>query len=296
VEGVFEGIFNVHKPLGITSHQVVASIRRASGQKRVGHAGTLDPSAEGVLLVCAGTATRLSEYLMAGIKLYCAEICLGVSTDTYDGQGRVTRVASTAGVTPEAIQEGLAAFVGRISQKPPAYSALKINGVPLYRLAREGQTVEPAAREVTVYGLRFLAWRRPLVRVLVRCSPGAYIRSIAHDLGERLGCGAHLCHLSRLASGRFCIDEAVDLPVLVDAVKEGYWDRFAHAPDVAVSGMEALVLAKESARRFMNGGDWPAATGHEGQLSRAYDPDGRLVGIAIQREGRWWPNKVLADG
>jgi tRNA pseudouridine55 synthase len=289
-----EAIFNVYKPLGVTSHQVVDALRKASGEKRVGHAGTLDPAAEGVLLVCTGGATRLTEYLMSSPKVYCAEICIGVSTSTYDGEGSATTVASTGGITPDEILVILKDFVGIIWQRPPAYSALKRNGVPLYRLARQGQDPQAPLRHVTISELRFVSWCRPLLRVLVCCSPGTYIRSIAHDLGERLGCGAHLSHLVRLASGRFAIDGAVDLSVLIDAIKSGCWNKFAMHPDEALLDKDALVLMDEDAHRFTHGADRPVVNlASEGHLARTYTVDGQLLGLAQQHQGRWWPHKVL---
>ncbi|MCL4534152.1 MAG: tRNA pseudouridine(55) synthase TruB [Bacteroidetes bacterium] len=291
-------IFNLYKPLGVTSHRVVAAIRRASHERRVGHAGTLDPGAEGVLLVCVGAATRVVEYLMQGIKTYCAEICLGVSTDTYDGEGRVTRIAPVEGIGLAQAEAALATLVGEIDQIPPSYSAIKKDGVPLYRLARQGQRVEAPPRRVRVYEARLVAFHSPLVRVEFRCSAGTYIRSLAHDLGQRLGCGAHLSHLVRVASGRFSIEEAVDVPVLVDALEGGYWQEFAYATDEALLDMDALLLGEEHERIFRNGGNWAAIWGGNaaaiGKVARSYSSAGEAIGIAELRDGRWWPRKVFA--
>lgn len=305
--GAMHSIFNLYKPLGVTSHDVVAAVRRASGQRRVGHAGTLDPGAEGVLLVCVGAATRVVEYLMRGTKVYCAEICLGVSTDTYDGEGHVIRVASVKGIGRKRVEAALATLVGEIEQIPPSYSAIKKGGVPLYRLARQGQPVEAPPRKVHVYEARLLAWHLPLLRVEFRCSPGTYVRSLAHDLGERLGCGAHLSHLVRVASGRFSVDESVGLSVLQDAFQGGYWQEFAYPIDEALLDMDALLLGEEHERLFRTGGNWEAIWtssaeaprcdgGSEaaGKIARSYSSAGEALGIAELRGGRWWPRKVFA--
>jgi tRNA pseudouridine55 synthase len=310
------GIFNVFKPLGLTSHDVVALVRRALHPKDavlrvkdcapdatpVGHAGTLDPAAEGVLLVCVGAATRVSEYLMRGTKTYCAEICLGVSTDTYDGEGRVTHIDSVEGVNRVQVEAVLATLTGRLDQKPPVYSAIKQDGVPLYRLARQGQTVESPTREVEVYEARLLAWRPPALRAEFRCSPGTYVRSLAHDLGQRLGCGAHLSHLVRTASGRFTIYDAVSLPVLLDAIEGGYGQEFIYTIDEALLGLDAVLVGADNERLLRHGGDWEATWAGAASLvhsnphhkqARGYSLDGEMLGIVELREGRWWPQKVF---
>lgn len=308
------GIFNLYKPLGMSSHQVVARVRRASREKHAGHAGTLDPEAEGVLLVCTGAATRVVEYLMQGTKVYCAEICLGITTDTYDGEGQVTRIASVEGIDRAKVEAALATLVGEIEQVPPAYSAIKKNGVPLYRLARQGEIVEPPARRVTVYEARLLAWRSPVLRAEFRCSPGTYVRSLAYDLGQRLGTGGHLSHLVRVASGRFSVTDAVSLEILEDAFAGGYGQEFASPIDEALLQMDALLLGEEHERLFRHGGSWPArwggkegaasagslpdgpsaAAGAEGTMARSYSLDGEVIGIARLRDGCWWPHKVFA--
>ncbi len=293
-----DAIFNLCKPAGMTSHQAVAAVRRASGERRMGHAGTLDPAAEGVLLICAGAGTRVVEYLMQSTKTYCAEVCLGVETDTYDGEGRVTRIAPVEGIDWQRIEAALARMVGVVQQVPPVYSALKREGVPLYRLAREGRPVHIEARTVHIYEARLVAYRSPVLRVIVRCSPGTYIRSLAHDLGQILGCGAHMSHLVRLASGRFTLEEAVDLHILQDAFAGGYWSEFAYPVDEALLQMDAILLGQDHERRFRQGGDWPATwpgAASGGRLAaRSYSLDGKMVGIAMLKEGRWWPHKVFA--
>ncbi len=185
-----DGILNIDKPQGWTSHDVVAWIRRVLKVKRVGHAGTLDPLATGVLLVCVGQATRVAEYLMASDKTYRAQIQLGTITDTYDTDGEVVE---TRPLSPDidrgAIWVALGRFVGDIMQAPPAYSAIKQDGVPLHRRARRGEEVRPAPRPVRIHSIQLVDWTAPCLTVDVTCDPGTYIRSLAHDLGQALGCG-----------------------------------------------------------------------------------------------------------
>jgi len=179
------GILNVNKPTGMTSHDVVDRVRRMTGQRRVGHTGTLDPLATGVLVVCLGQATRVAEYLMAD-KVYRAQLCLGVSTDTHDAKGEVIATAEVDVREEEGwrIRKALASFVGSIQQVPPMYSALKRQGVPLYKLARQGITVEREPRPVQIHDIELLAWTPPLLVIRVDCSPGTYIRALARDLAR----------------------------------------------------------------------------------------------------------------
>jgi tRNA pseudouridine55 synthase len=289
-----DGIIVVDKPGGMTSHDVVACVRRWSGIRRVGHAGTLDPLATGVLVLCLGQATRLSEYLMASPKQYRATILLGVETDTYDREGKVVR-RSPVNVSRAQVEAALAEFVGRIAQVPPIYSALKRAGTPLYRLARQGREVERQARPVEIYALQLVDWSPPQLTIEVTCSPGTYIRSLAHDLGQRLGCGAHLTALTRLASGEFRLDQAVTLDELSAAFAEGTWQRYLLPMDTALQGLPALHLDARQAARIRRGMALPAAPDPPGPQARAYDPDGHLLAI-LKRSGdgsRWQPEKVF---
>lgn len=197
------------KPAGWTSHDVVAVVKKKLGAKKVGHLGTLDPMATGVLPLVINGATRYADALGGGTKEYEVTLELGASTDTYDSSGKVTFSGPADGVTADDVIRALSAFRGRIIQKPPMYSAIKRNGVPLYKLARKGVTVEREPREVTVFSLVVTAVELPAVRFAVSCSRGTYVRSICHDLGEALGCGAHMTSLKRTGSGPFSIDEAV---------------------------------------------------------------------------------------
>jgi len=291
------GILNVDKPAGMTSHDVVDRVRQMTGQRRVGHAGTLDPSATGVLVVCLGQATRVAEYLMAD-KVYLAQMCLGVSTDTHDAEGEVTATAEVD-VREEEVREALASFVGPIQQVPPMYSALKREGTPLYKLARQGIIVEREPRPVEIHDIELLAWTPPLLIIRVECSPGTYVRALARDLGQKLGCGAHLHSLTRLASGHFTLEKAVSL----EALAQGNWREFIHPIDEALLDFEPVVVDAQAEQRIRHGqqveapplpppiagGEWR----HE--LRRAYSQKGELIAILRHdpQTGLWQPHKVF---
>lgn len=201
----------IDKPAGMTSHDVVLRVRRAIRQRRVGHAGTLDPAATGVLVLLAGRATRLSQYLTAAEKEYEGRFVLGTTTDTQDADGDVTSTGDYSRVTEAAVMECFGEFTGELMQVPPMVSAVKLGGRRLYTLAREGVEVEREPRPVTIRELELLGFEPPDVRFRVTCSKGTYVRTLAADIGERLGCGAHLGDLRRTRSGDFGLDEAVRL-------------------------------------------------------------------------------------
>lgn len=322
-----DSFFNVYKPRGPTSHDVVARLRRASKVRRIGHAGTLDPMAEGVLLVAAGKATRLIEYLVDADKAYAAEVTLGVSTDTYDAQGRVTAEQPAAHLTRDVVERALVAFRGEVSQRPPAFSAVSVGGQRLYTLARRGETVVAPARTITITRLDLVSWRPPRLDLHVECSKGTYIRSLAHDLGQALGCGAHLSALVRLRVGRLLAHNATPLEELEARLREGRWQAVAAPADAAVAHLVAVHLDAPAVDRIMTGRSVPVGgmikgtiddpgalesagraggeTAEEGPsgpasgtLGRAYAPDGRLVAI-VRLEGGgelpvWRPEKVLS--
>lgn len=211
------GFVNLLKPPGMTSHDVVAVARRCLDQRRVGHTGTLDPAAAGVLVLTVGWATRLGEYLLEGDKSYWAEMALGLRTDTADAEGQVIAQQSAACLTEAALQEALAGLRGKLTMAPPAHSAVRVGGRKLYERARAGETVQAPQREVEVYELQLHQWlpgELARVRLEVRCSKGTYIRSLAERLGERLGCGGCLAALLRTAVGPHRLAEAVTLEEL----------------------------------------------------------------------------------
>ena len=201
VKNAISGVLVVDKPVGMTSHDVVQAIRNGTNLRRAGHTGTLDPRASGVLVILVGPAVRLSEYVSASDKRYQAIIRLGGRTDTFDADGKVTPTAQPVNVTEQQFEEVLKTFVGEIEQTPPPYSAVKVQGRKAYEMARKGEDVELEPRKITVHHLEVLEWAPPEVVIDVHCSSGTYVRSLANDLGEKLGCGAYLVGLRRTKSG-----------------------------------------------------------------------------------------------
>lgn len=293
------GILNVDKPPDMTSHDVVDAVRRVAGQRKVGHAGTLDPMATGVLVVCLGKATRVAEYLMAGRKRYRATIVLGMTTDTYDADGEVVTRDGRTDFTLQEIEGALAGFEGRIEQVPPMYSAIKQGGQPLHKLARQGKTVERAPRPVEIDEVAVLDWTPPTLIVEVACSPGTYVRSLAHDLGQRLGGGAYLAALVRLQSGRFALEDAVSLDRLEEAFEHGREEKYLVPLDEALLDWPAMVVGGTDARRIVQGhavaGPLPMIEDNE-VLCRAYSLDGEFLAILTYDAAaeRWQPKKVFA--
>jgi tRNA pseudouridine55 synthase len=324
-----DGIFNLNKPLGMTSHDVVARVRRLTHQRRVGHAGTLDPAASGVLPICLGQATRVVEYLSESGKRYRATVVLGAVTDTYDAEGDVIRSAPVD-VTREEAQAALVAFLGPQMQLPPLYSAIKRGGQPLYKLARAGVEVQLQPRPIEIYTLDLINWQPPALTVDVECSKGTYIRSLAYDLGEQLGCGAHLGGLVRLRSGPFALEESLTLEELAQALEDGTWEQYLYAPDEALLDRLAVIVGPETEKRLLLGRDmaypppaeiYPSllaehverlshsfpesaaeGEGEEAQsnqtdlpLLRAYSSDGRFLAILRWHAPTqvWHPYKVL---
>jgi tRNA pseudouridine55 synthase len=244
----------IDKPCGPTSFAVVKRVRALLGKRRekVGHGGTLDPFASGVLPICIGEGTKVLPFLLNADKAYEAVVRFGVETDTLDVTGKVVAEHGVGDLSATAIEEALTAFRGPIEQVPPMYSALKRNGRPLYAYARAGETVERAARRVTIHELEMVAFEEPdRARVRVRCSKGTYIRSLAADLGTRLGVGAHLVELRRTASGPFRLDQSMTLDEMVARIADGrplpslsLLEALAHLPAANVDESQALVLAR----------------------------------------------------
>lgn len=284
-----EGLLLIDKPAGPTSHDIISQLRRLSGIRRIGHAGTLDPLATGLLLICIGRPTRLLEYLVGQPKRYEAAVRLGQSTDTFDAEGSI--VAEMAvNVAASDIEQALEQFRGPILQYAPAYSAVKRNGVPLYKLARQGLEVERPSREVTIYDLRMLSWEEPTVCLDITCSAGTYIRTIADDLGNALGCGGHISALRRTAVGSFSVEQAVS----PDDLNSDNWSSYLLPADMAVHHMPKITFSEEDARRLLMGQRVPA-TGEldEATPVRAYEQDGRFLGIVIAAPQAWQPHKMF---
>ena len=290
-----DGILNVFKPVGPSSFQVVAIIRRWSGEKKVGHAGTLDPQASGTFPVFLGQATKLMPYILETSKSYRAVIELGLATDTYDGEGKVTRRGDASAVTLEQVETALRAFKGgSVWQKPPPFSAIKKDGQRMYKLARAGIAVELAPRQVEVMGLEITRWQPPLVTIDLECGRGFYLRSVAHDLGEALGCGGYLKELVRTKYGIFTADTAVAMPRLEEAFTAGELSPFILPLDSVLSGLRSLEMNEVETRIVRNGRPLPLrARGEVGERARAYTPEGRFLGILRFKGQFWHPERLF---
>ncbi len=293
-----DGIFNIAKPAGITSFGVVARVRRWSGERHVGHAGTLDPDATGVLPVCLGRATRLVEFLVNTTKTYRAVIALGAATDTYDASGRVTQRGDASAITKKELKAALGTFRGTIRQTPPMYSAVKHRGRPLYKLARAGLAVARPSRTVKIHRLELITFQPPLLTLEIECGKGTYIRSLAHDLGQSLGCGAHLKSLTRTRCGNFTIEDAVSLERLEEAFNQGSAEQFLQPPDTIITDLPVAIIDEADEPTLRNGSPLSldiAVSDPPPRYWRAYAGDGRLLGILVYEPetGLWRPKKVL---
>ncbi len=286
------GILRVDKPAGPTSHDMVARARRALGVRRIGHTGTLDPFATGLLLLCVGPATRLSEYLTGLDKAYVATALLGQVTATDDLEGDVVRVSEQWKALSQAnVEQAVAGFVGPLDQIPPAYSAKKVDGERMYRRARRGEEVRREPSRVEVYEARVLDVNLPHVRFELRCSSGTYVRAIARDLGEALECGAHLTELRRTRVGDFDVSGAVSGDALNDeaAVQAAWMD-----PAQALSHLPIVSLSEADAARFVHGQAVPSpAEGLPEERPVAVLRGGALLGVAVRSGDRIRPRKVL---
>jgi tRNA pseudouridine55 synthase len=281
------GLILIDKPGGCTSHDVVLRVRRLLGEPRVGHFGTLDPMATGLLVTALGKAPRFFPFYAPGLKSYHARIRLGIATDTYDAEG--TPVGPEARDLPDeaALREAMARFEGEISQVPPPFSAKKFRGTPYYRLARAGAETPRPQVLVRVERFALVRYASPEAEVEAVCSSGTYVRSLAHDLGRLLGCGAHLSGLRRTASGEFSIDKAVTLEELAELQAEGRVDSVLIPLEALLPDWPAVVLDESESRRVRTGQALPAEragapwTAADGPLSvRLFGPDGSLLGLA----------------
>lgn len=272
---MIDGILPVDKPPGWTSHDVVARVRRAAGQRQVGHAGTLDPLATGVLLLVLGSATRLSAYLMATPKVYCAEVVLGVSTVTDDAEAPLANAVPVPSLTELDLRDVLAGFVGEIEQVPPAYAAIKRGGRKLYELARKGIDVQPEPRCVSIERIDLLAWDAPRLRLRVCCGSGTYIRSLARDVGLALGTVGYLHALRRVASGSFTTRDTHPLSDLTGPAEVA---AAIEPTDRAVLHLPAIPLMASDERRILDGQTLVLGREESGTV-RLYGTSGRLVAL-----------------
>lgn len=289
------GILVIDKEVGWTSHDVVAKVRRITGERKVGHTGTLDPAATGVLPVCLGAATKIIEYLQDEGKSYYAEVVLGVATDTDDLEGQIASEAPVPDLTAAELDRALEPFRGVIAQVPPMYAAIKVAGRKLYEIARAGETVERAARRVRIETLALLGWEPPVARLLVDCSKGTYIRALARDLGAALGCGGHLHRLVRLRTGPFFLDQALTVGQLEAEFAATPWPELALHPDAALLDWPAIVLDEAGALAWRQGKDQRAGRGAAGEHCRAYSTGGDWLGLGRYdaERGAWRPEKVV---
>jgi len=295
IRNVVSGVLVVDKPIGLTSHDVVQIIRRGTGIRRAGHTGTLDPRASGVLVVLVGPAVRLSEYVSASDKRYQATIRLGSSTDTYDSEGAVTRpTVPVDSITEEHFLEVLGDFIGEIEQIPPPYSAVKIKGKKAYEMAREGEEFDLSPRKINVYSLDVLEWAPPEVVIDVYCSSGTYVRSLANDLGNALGCGAHLVGLRRTKSGRFTLRDAVPLRRLQEAFDAGDWYRHLIPAAEALADWPMVELDSDGVELVRHGHRIPADDGSR-DWARGVSEQGDLVALLEldPESNEWQPRKVF---
>ena len=286
---MISGLLVIDKSVGPTSHDVVGRVRRLAGLRRVGHAGTLDPLAGGVMLIGLGQATRLMEYLVGLDKVYETTVRLGQTTTTYDAEGEVIAERPVT-VTSEEIVAALPAFRGPIRQRVPAFSAVKRDGQPLYKSARGGQSVDDLPeRDVTIYALDLLVYEPPLLTLRLACSSGTYVRSLAHDLGAALGCGGHVAGLRRTAVGSFTLAEAVHL----DALSADNLAEYLLPPEAAVAHLPRLDVDEASAARLALGQRLSAPPDTPAGDVAAFGPGERFLGV-VEVDGELIrPRKIL---
>jgi tRNA pseudouridine55 synthase len=288
------GFLNIDKPLNYTSHDVVAKVRRRyrdlTGTKKVGHAGTLDPLATGVLILCLGGATRLSDYVMHGTKQYHAHITLGTVTDTYDAEGDIIETHDASHITRADIDAVLPQFIGDIQQIPPMYSAIKVDGKKLYDLAREGKSIERKARHITIDSLTVASWDSPTLTIDVTCSAGTYVRSLAYNIGQALGVGAYLSGLTRTASGTFHIDNAINLDTIMT---DDTWHQHIVAPFTALQQHPSITVTPEQITHLQHGQFILRHPEMTDETVFAFTSERDLVAILTPRGNHWKPHKVF---
>jgi len=278
------GLFIVDKPSGMTSHDVVQAMRKKFSSK-AGHLGTLDPMATGVLPICVGKATRMGQFFSSSPKVYTGDIRFGFATDTYDREGLQTTEARPVTSSREEVENVLRSFLGAQNQVPPTYSAKKVGGVASHKFARRGRQIDLSPTRIEVYEFQITAWNSPLMTFRLACSAGTYVRSLAHDLGQRLGCGAHLDSLRRMQSGEFRIDRATPLAGISvsDLIPmESLLDSF---PRIEVTGGDEM--------RLLHGNQIPLNAG--AGLARIFNKQGEFIAVAALENGWVHPRVVLTS-
>ena len=291
------GVLIVDKPVGMTSHDVVQAIRKGTHINRAGHTGTLDPRASGVLVVLVGPAVRLSEFVSASDKRYQAIIKFGITTSTFDTEGEITS-RRPVDISFEELEEALSSFVGEFEQTPPIYSALKIKGKKAYELAREGKEFQLEPRLITVHSLELLDWDPPEAVIDIQCSSGTYVRSLASDLGEKLGSGATLIGLRRTKNGRFGLRDSVSLRRLEEAFQTGEWYKYLIPAAEALGDWHTIVVTPSQIDDISHGHRIPGEPELENSmLARAISEDGELVALIEYdaETSEWQPRKVFIN-
>ncbi len=297
-----EGILCIKKSAGLTSSDVVRFVKSLFRQTKVGHAGTLDPLAEGVLLILLGKATRVSEYLLNSGKVYCAVIVLGKTTTTCDLEGDIITEVQDIDVSLEKIREVLISMQGKILQKPPIYSAIKINGRRAYSLAQKGMDIDISPRQVTIKRIEIIEWKSPVLKLLLEVSKGTYIRSFARDLGENLGTGAYLHYLLRMSVGRFSLQEALSLQDLKNAAEFGYLEELIYPFDEAFIENKAVLMNDDFSKFISQGRRWKSIRDQKNEpyykdmIFRAYNSEGIMTALLKYdvNSSSWSPHKVFA--
>lgn len=297
-----DGFINFYKPSGMSSMEAVRTIKRMNGvPSKIGHAGTLDPLATGLLPICVGKGTRLMSNVLDGRKEYLVDICLGSVTDTYDAEGTPKVIGSAAEITICEIEKCLKTFIGVTEQIPPMYSAVKVNGKRLYKLAREGKDIERAARTITIYDIQVLGYNSSLLTLSVQCGKGVYIRSLAHDLGSRLGCGGYVANLERVRCGSFYKSQSVTLEEIQTFCDqtEGGWRGCLIPIDFVIREFLSVSVSESERSHILHGR--PIDIGqlingeYKGESLRAYDVEGRFLAL-LQYDpvtGQCQPKKVF---
>ena len=280
---MIHGIINVYKEKGYTSHDVVAKLRGIAGQKKIGHTGTLDPDAEGVLPVCLGKATKVCELLTDKDKTYRAVLFLGQTTDTQDASGTVLETSDVSNLNEVQVTEAVQSFVGEYAQIPPMYSALKVGGKKLYELAREGKTVERKARNVMIHSIKILRVDLPRVEMEVSCSKGTYIRTLCHDIGEKLGVGGCMESLLRVQVGRFVLADSSRLSEIQKAKEDGNLEKILQPIDSVFEQYRAVRIRPDQEKRLQNGNSFRKPDRLQNyddqEMVRVYDSNGHFAAV-----------------
>ena len=280
---MIHGIINVYKEKGYTSHDVVAKLRGIAGQKKIGHTGTLDPDAEGVLPVCLGKATKVCELLTDKDKTYRAVLFLGQTTDTQDASGTVLETSDVSNLNEAQVTEAVQSFAGEYAQIPPMYSALKVGGKKLYELAREGKTVERKARNVMIHSIKILRVDLPRVEMEVSCSKGTYIRTLCHDIGEKLGVGGFMESLLRVQVGRFVLADSLRLSEIQKAKEDGNLEKILQPIDSVFEQYRAVRIRPDQEKRLQNGNSFRKPDRLQNyddqEMVRVYDSNGHFAAV-----------------